>query len=935
MGGACLPAVAQVDTDTRTSGPCSMPAFEAVLQEPNIFSEQQEEWLGEILSSQIEVQFKIIPDPENDYLQKLAERLLAQLPQSKIHYRFTIIDLPENNAFGIPGGHIYVSRRIIALAQNEDELAGLIGHEIGHIITRQPAIDLTRAFATVIGVNQLGDRADVAQKWNRLMDMAATRTEKHSQKREEEEQLIADRIAMYAMTRAGYQPSHYVEFFDRLAQTRGNKGSFWTDLFGHTSSDARRLRDLLRNATPLAQGCRSSAPVDTADQFSRWQKSVVASNFAVAKEAIPGLLSRQTLNPPLRSDLRALRFSPDGKYLLAQDENSIFVLSSDPVTNVFRIDTPDTYAPQFTPDSRAIVFYDKELRVQKWDVEGKRVFVRALALPTHCLETALSHSGEVLACLDDHLEPQLIDVGSSSIIYKGRKLNPANDLQTVVVFLDFERGGFDRLPMRFSPDDHYFIAGHAGSAFAYDLKSKSEVSVGPSIKDLTSVAFTFVSNDEIAGYSVNLSKKGIVRARFPSGEIEDSIGWGITGNLRVPQKGDYLMVIREEEPAVRVFNWKTKKTLVIYKKPAFDLYGDIFAGESVGGQVGIYSVQGSKYRGGVDLPNGPLSTTTAAALSPNGKWLAISQQTRGAVWNLATGDRTFLTRGFQGAFFDEDQLFAEFPKQGKEAAGVFKLDPASGTIQNLYDLKSDGTPVGRPGSERGDYYWQQGDLLLRASHVNNKEKSDFLVEVLDVRTNRKLWELKPFKGLPYMRYSRAGKTITVLIGNYDDMKAEARGDTALNAKLDSLSDEKRRKASYIIEALEDSTGKALGKLVVDTGNLSFKLTSAFTVGDHVIISDSENRTLLYSLKTGEHKGTLFGYPLAISHDGERMLVENGSGKADVYDLSSLNALAHFEFPFAVVRAEFSPDASRMVVLTSDQTIYRLTMNAQEKSAAVQ
>jgi predicted Zn-dependent protease len=137
-------ALAQAGTTTRPqSSPCNVPVSGGILNEPNIFSEQQEEWLGEILAAQIEKAFKIVPDPE-DYLQKLGDRLLAQLPKSNIHYRFTIIDLPESNAFGIPGGHIYLARRIIALARNEDELAGILGHEIGHIITRQPAIDLTR-----------------------------------------------------------------------------------------------------------------------------------------------------------------------------------------------------------------------------------------------------------------------------------------------------------------------------------------------------------------------------------------------------------------------------------------------------------------------------------------------------------------------------------------------------------------------------------------------------------------------------------------------------------------------------------------------------------------------------------------------------------------------------------------------------------------------
>ena len=91
---------------------------------------------------------------------------------------------------------------------------------------------------------------------------------------------------------------------------------------------------------------------------------------------------------------------------------------------------------------------------------------------------------------------------------------------------------------------------------------------------------------------------------------------------------------------------------------------------------GHLHVVGRQYKGGIDLPNGPLSFTTASAFSSNNKWLAVSQNSRGAVWNVETGERVFLTRGFQGAFFDEDQLFAKFPKQGSESAAIFKMDAA-------------------------------------------------------------------------------------------------------------------------------------------------------------------------------------------------------------------------------------------------------------------
>ncbi|HEY6249899.1 MAG TPA: M48 family metalloprotease, partial [Candidatus Angelobacter sp.] len=329
-----------------------MPTFSSVVNEPNMFTEQQEEWLGEIITPQIQKEFHVIADPESDYLEKLGQRLLAQLPPTKVHYHFTIIDLPDANSFGLAGGYIFISRRIIALAQNEDELAGLMGHEIGHIITHQSAIDMTRVFQTVLGVNQVGDRKDLVDKWNRLLDTIAKSNYKPEDKhRQQQEQLIADRIAMYAMARAGYQPSRYADYFDRIAETKGNKGGFWSDMLGKSNPDTRRLRELYRNGTPVPPQCVTSLSASADAGFSKWQTEVIASKFAVAKEEIPGLLKKITLNPPLRGELSSIRFSPDGNYLLAQDSSSVFVLSHKPLANLFRIDAPDSAPAQFTPDS--------------------------------------------------------------------------------------------------------------------------------------------------------------------------------------------------------------------------------------------------------------------------------------------------------------------------------------------------------------------------------------------------------------------------------------------------------------------------------------------------------------------------------------------------------------------------------------------------------
>ena len=72
-------------------------------------------------------------------VQEIGKRLLRSDPSRKFEYEFHIVDQEMPNAFALPGGHIYVSRGLIALANSEDELACVIGHEITHAAKRHAA----------------------------------------------------------------------------------------------------------------------------------------------------------------------------------------------------------------------------------------------------------------------------------------------------------------------------------------------------------------------------------------------------------------------------------------------------------------------------------------------------------------------------------------------------------------------------------------------------------------------------------------------------------------------------------------------------------------------------------------------------------------------------------------------------------------------------
>jgi WD40 repeat protein len=94
-------------------------------------------------------------------------------------------------------------------------------------------------------------------------------------------------------------------------------------------------------------------------------------------------------------------------------------------------------------------------------------------------------------------------------------------------------------------------------------------------------------------------------------------------------------------------------------------------------------------------------------------------------------------------------------------------------------------------------------------------------------------------------------------------------------------------------------------------------------GDWIVVSDTQNRVLVYSLKTGESKGRVFGGFGTVALSTGLLCVENEIGKIAFYNLNTLEKVDEMVFSSAIAMLQFSPDGHRLFVLTSDQTVYVL------------
>src|SRR5689334_2211662 len=106
----------------------------------NIFTDQQEVDLGDAIADSMASDITVIDDSSlGTHLDELGARIARFLPPNNLRFRFFLIDLSEVNAFSLPGGRIYVARKLVALTRSDDELAGVLAHEMGHIVTHQQA----------------------------------------------------------------------------------------------------------------------------------------------------------------------------------------------------------------------------------------------------------------------------------------------------------------------------------------------------------------------------------------------------------------------------------------------------------------------------------------------------------------------------------------------------------------------------------------------------------------------------------------------------------------------------------------------------------------------------------------------------------------------------------------------------------------------------
>jgi beta-barrel assembly-enhancing protease len=186
---------------------------------PGCINEGQEQELGDGMAATVNQQLSLVRNPLlNAYVSSLGRAIAAVSGRPGLHYQFYIINSETVNAFALPGGHVYVTRGLIERTRSGPELAGVLAHEIGHVVKRHGVEKLQRHLRTGSLVNVLysiilGGEPDLLHQ-NALRLAGFLWTANHSREDEQE----ADKLAVKYLIRAGVDPHGMLTLLQSLLE---------------------------------------------------------------------------------------------------------------------------------------------------------------------------------------------------------------------------------------------------------------------------------------------------------------------------------------------------------------------------------------------------------------------------------------------------------------------------------------------------------------------------------------------------------------------------------------------------------------------------------------------------------------------------------------------------------------------------------------------
>jgi beta-barrel assembly-enhancing protease len=192
----------------------------------NLFSKQQDVQLGQENAAQVRAKMRVIRHPVlTDYVNKVGRRLVAsrEAQESGFPFTFEVVADPTINAFALPGGPMFINTGLLRAVDNEAQLAGVMGHEMSHVILRHGTNQASKSrlieLPAVLG-SQVAGGSLVGQLTQLGIGLGANSVLLKFSRTAESQ---ADLMGSHLMAEAGYDPMEMARFFEKLNQQGGGR----------------------------------------------------------------------------------------------------------------------------------------------------------------------------------------------------------------------------------------------------------------------------------------------------------------------------------------------------------------------------------------------------------------------------------------------------------------------------------------------------------------------------------------------------------------------------------------------------------------------------------------------------------------------------------------------------------------------------------------
>jgi predicted Zn-dependent protease len=186
----------------------------------NLFSKEQDAELGNKAAAEVRRKYKIVDSKAlQDYVKRVGDRLAStpEARESGFPFSFTMVVDPSVNAFALPGGPMFIQTGLFKPLDNEAQLAGVMAHEMSHVILRHGTHQATKAqgvgLLASLATAAVGDKSTVAQIMDGAINLGANSWMLHYSRDAESE---ADALGSHMMAEAGWDPEQLAQFFLKL-----------------------------------------------------------------------------------------------------------------------------------------------------------------------------------------------------------------------------------------------------------------------------------------------------------------------------------------------------------------------------------------------------------------------------------------------------------------------------------------------------------------------------------------------------------------------------------------------------------------------------------------------------------------------------------------------------------------------------------------------